>query len=329
MHIGAKTVMMRALAGLLLLLAATDAGAAPIAVTASPVPFTVETNAPSSAGALVWRGTLHLTAPNARFGGYSGLLVSRDGARATLVSDAGTWLNLELLYDEAGRLAGVGGAEIGALWGRDGAPLAGKTLTDAESLARDPAGGVFVAFERAHRVWRYAGLAALPGTLRRPPGIAGISANKGLEALTTLGDGRLLAIAEGSGNGASIAGWLWARGVWARVALARTWPFLPTGAATLPGGDVLLLERHFSRITGVAVRLSRIAAAGIRPGAVLRTREIARLSPPDEIDNMEGIDARRGANGETLIYLVADDNFSALQRTLLMMFALTETRPPE
>jgi hypothetical protein len=37
---------------------------------------------------------------------------------------------------------------------------------------------------------------------------------------------------------------------------------------------------------------------------------------------MEGIAAHRGASGETIITLISDDNFSALQRTLLLQFAL-------
>lgn len=328
MGAGDKGGMARFLLCCLILVATAAAGAAradeAVVVAATPLAFAVETNAPQTVGRLTWRGTLHLTSPDRRFGGYSGLLVQEDGGRATLVSDAGTWLTLDLRHDAAGRLASVGNARIGALRGRDGAALAGKTLTDAEALARDPAGGLLVAFEHAHRVWRYAAPDAVPVTLRRPPGIESAAANKGIEALTTLADGRLLALTEGAGDGAEIAGWLWADGAWAPVALARTGSFLPTGAATLPGGDVLLLERHFSRLTGLAARLSRIAATDIRAGARLTTTEIARLSPPLEIDNLEGVDARRAATGETLIYLVADDNFSALQRTLLMLFALEE-----
>jgi hypothetical protein len=37
---------------------------------------------------------------------------------------------------------------------------------------------------------------------------------------------------------------------------------------------------------------------------------------------MEGIAVRSGPAGETLIYLLSDDNYSALQRTLLMMFEI-------
>jgi hypothetical protein len=50
---------------------------------------------------------------------------------------------------------------------------------------------------------------------------------------------------------------------------------------------------------------------------------LANLSFQDtNIDNMEGIAVRRGPKGETLLYLISDDNFSPLQRTLLLMFEL-------
>ena len=41
-----------------------------------------------------------------------------------------------------------------------------------------------------------------------------------------------------------------------------------------------------------------------------------------QIDNMEGIAVHRNAAGETIITLVSDDNFSAIQRNLLLQFAL-------
>jgi hypothetical protein len=36
------------------------------------------------------------------------------------------------------------------------------------------------------------------------------------------------------------------------------------------------------------------------------------------------IDARRGPGGETLIYVLSDDNANPLQRTYLLMFELIE-----
>ncbi len=58
------------------------------------------------------------------------------------------------------------------------------------------------------------------------------------------------------------------------------------------------------------------------PGARLDGAAVAVLRPPLTVDNLEGVAARRGAAGETLIYLVSDNNFNPFQRTLLLLFAL-------
>ena len=39
---------------------------------------------------------------------------------------------------------------------------------------------------------------------------------------------------------------------------------------------------------------------------------------------MEGIDAHITGDGETMLTMVSDDNFSMIQRTLLLQFALVE-----
>ena len=43
-----------------------------------------------------------------------------------------------------------------------------------------------------------------------------------------------------------------------------------------------------------------------------------------EIDNFEGLSAFVNDNGEVVLTLVSDDNFSLIQRTLLMQFTLVE-----
>ena len=39
---------------------------------------------------------------------------------------------------------------------------------------------------------------------------------------------------------------------------------------------------------------------------------------------MEGLSVHRSPDGETVLTLVSDDNFSPLQRTLLLQFTLVE-----
>ena len=43
-----------------------------------------------------------------------------------------------------------------------------------------------------------------------------------------------------------------------------------------------------------------------------------------QIDNMEGLSVHRTAAGELVLTLVSDDNFSPLQRTILLQFKLIE-----
>ena len=43
-----------------------------------------------------------------------------------------------------------------------------------------------------------------------------------------------------------------------------------------------------------------------------------------QIDNMEGISVHKAASGETVLTLVSDDNFSIIQRTILLQFTLLE-----
>jgi len=43
-----------------------------------------------------------------------------------------------------------------------------------------------------------------------------------------------------------------------------------------------------------------------------------------QIDNMEGLSVHRAANGDVVLTLVSDDNFSIIQRTILLQFTLLE-----
>ena len=317
------------LAGVVLalaLLVAHPTAAEPLALAARPVPLHAGDPERTRVGALLYRGGLELTSSDGRFGGLSGLLVSEDGGRMTAVTDQGHWVTARLLYDAAGRLNGVAEAEIGELHGPGGAHLHGKSDRDSESLTRLPGGAIVTAFERNHRLWRYpAGARPLTGQplpLPAPAALKALRSNSGIEALATLSDGALFALAEGRREAAESPAYLRRDGAWTELSYRRHGGFRPTGATRLPGGDLLVIERSFNIIDGVAARLRRIAARTIVPGARLDGTAIAVLRPPLTVDNLEGVATRRTAAGETLIYLVSDDNFNLLQRTLLLLFAL-------
>lgn len=298
-------------------------------------PIQLDTNDParSRIGALDWRGGLEIIHLEPRFGGLSGLHVSPDGRRMTAVTDRGAWVTAGLTYRQD-MLTGVTEIKVGNLKGRRSDRLPGS-WRDAESLSPDGSSGFLVTFERRHRIWRYSrhsgggALTGRPSPVDGPAGIGSQPHNGGLEALTRLCDGRLLALSEELRAGpGSYRGWLRTAGGWSTLSYASKDRFRPTGATTLPNCDVVVVERHFSFLTGVRVRLVRIAAGAIKPGATLAGEELAELASPLNVDNMEGVAARRGKNGETLLYVVSDDNFSGLQRTLLLLFALPSAGAP-
>lgn len=316
-----------------LILAAVTTVAAPVA--AQPIEIEADRQYLNPAdrsqegiGKLLWRGGLALTSPDPNFGGISGLLVAPDGGTMTAVTDRGYWITARLSYDSKGWLADVGEVRMAAIGGPNGAALKGKKEKDAESLAQLADGTHLVSFEHRHRIWRYpaapVGLAGGPVALAPPPDLADAPSNGGIEALVRLRDSRLLGFVEGRDDAPEVSAYLLEDGRWSRLAYPRSGAYDPTGAALLPDGGVLLLERRFSLLGGLAVRLSRLAEAAIEPGATLVPEHLAELILPLTVDNMEGVATRRGPAGETLIYLISDDNFHALQRTLLLMFALEE-----
>jgi hypothetical protein len=86
----------------------------------------------------------------------------------------------------------------------------------------------------------------------------------------------------------------------------------------------LVLERKFSLLSGIGIRIRRIALTSVAPGAVVDGPPIFDADLGHQIDNMEGIDAYVTPDGETVLTMVSDDNFSMLQRTLLLQFTLVE-----
>lgn len=277
----------------------------------------------TTAGSLRWRGGCALASAAEGFGGLSDLLLEPDGIGLTAVSDQGYWLTATIAYDAESNLAGLREAQLGPLHDTAGRllPASIKARRDAEALARLPDGSLLVAFERTHRLQRFAaGLGGPTEDFDAPTGLEEASANAGIEALVTLADGRLLAFAEG-GSEAGTPAWLRdPDGRWHDLALRPGGLFRPTGAALLPGGDIVLLERRYTLLGGLGARIGRIAAAAIKPGATLEPTILADLAPPLTLDNFEGIAAHRVADGTTRITLLSDDNFNALQRTLIVQF---------
>ena len=322
---------------LLVVLCAAFAGAMPASGQSQRVPLSYDRPDLTRVGALEWRGGVALSYADNGFGGLSALDIADDGRTLTAISDAGDWLRFALEHDSRGHLVAARLLDGAPLNDVDGRPFRRKRDRDAESLARLPDGSFVVSVEQRHRLLFYPAadppFSLPPRWLALPPELHGMSGNGGIEALTPLADGRLLALSEklGLGDG-TLRGWIGDGRRWSPLRYRPAGSFNPTGAATLPDGDILVLERRVSMLGGFAARLVRITPAAIARAAAdvsttLQGTEIARLEQPLNVDNFEGITTYHAANGETLVYLVSDDNFFALQRTLLLVFALRNDGP--
>jgi hypothetical protein len=75
-------------------------------------------------------------------------------------------------------------------------------------------------------------------------------------------------------------------------------------------------------LEGWAARIRRVPKEGLRDRARIDAMEIARLERPLAVDNFEGMAVYDRPGAGTFVYLVSDDNYFFLQRTLLLQFKL-------
>ena len=302
----------------------------PIEIRSSTLPLKIDEPGAVRLDRLIWRGGIAMTAGSASFGGWSDLHVAADGRTLTSISDEGAWLTATIDYDARGDLVGLRDARIGQLRGPDGKPIESKPDADAEAMARLPDGSWLVAFERRHRLWRYPTLQGIPTAVEGPADIDRQPANGGIEAMIALGDGRVVMISEEYRlRPDTVVGWVGSpepdgRYRWRAFDYPTIPDFRPTAIARLPDGSFATVERAFDFARGVRCRIVRFAAADLEPGNVVRPQELGRLASPYAVDNLEGLAAGRGRNGETLLWLISDDNFNRVQRNILMMFEIAE-----
>jgi hypothetical protein len=308
-------------------------GPTPVRLTAKPLrSLSVTEPERRRFGALTFRSGLVLEADLAAFGGFSGLWRSPDGQDLLALTDNAQWLRARVEVDDEGRLAGLGEATMAPLLFSDGRPLRRTRYYDTEGLAL-AGGSAYVTSERTHGVlqfdWSRNGfrsrgrMVPLPMDARRS-----LPRNGGLEAIGIAPArsplaGSVIVVAERSRSGTDepTDGWIVTGPQRGRFTVRRSDGYDVTDLAFLPGGEMLLLERRFSLLGGLAARIRRIPAAAVRPGAEMDGPVIFESDPSQEIDNMEGLCVHR-EGGESVVTLISDDNFSALQRTVLLEFAL-------
>jgi hypothetical protein len=281
-------------------------------------------------GSLEYRSGLALTSRFPGFGGLSGLRLDAKGERFISFSDKGAWFTGRIVY-QGREMTGLDDVEAAPMLGPDGQPITARGWFDSESIALDGP-FVYIGLERVNQVLRFdfsKGFTRSRGeVVPLPPAAHKLPFNKGLEALAFVPKGlplagTLIAMSErGLDANGNLIAFLVGGPTPGQFSVRRTESYDISDATLLPSGELLVLERKFSLVDGVGIRIRNIALKSLAPGAVVDGPAIFEADLGDEIDNMEGIDAYVTPEGETVLTMVSDDNFSVIQRTLLLQFTL-------
>jgi hypothetical protein len=244
--------------------------------------------------------------------------VQLDGSGILFLSDRAHLFRAERVEDSSGRLMALTG------WTE---PLLPQALegADTEALTRLPDGSFVIGAEDRDELYRLPPDLASATALPLPPFLREAPPNESIEAAAALPDGSLLAASEGiaAGPGQAMAALISGKGA-TRVSLPSADGFRPTDA-TVAGQTLFLLERRLSLLSGLGGRLMAIPLGTITRPPV-EARQIAQLGIGSFAENFEGVAARQVEPGRYLLYLVSDDNFGPLLRTLLLQL---EWREPE
>lgn len=262
---------------------------------------------------------------DSRIGGLSGLELSSDGRQFVAATDKGHALRGQI-DRQNGEIASVVVTDIRPFLDKHGneRPF---PFTDAEGLALDPSGRLYVSFEHVHRILFYDtpdSAAQWPSYTREWRALPG---NKGLEALALTPEGLLITITETVDDSASGA-LVYTRAPhekWKQPFVMPVNPgFAVVGADFGPDDRLYVLERglypfgFYSR-----VRSMRVTATGVQD---LRT---ILQTPLGRHGNLEGISVWRDDQGRIRLTLLSDDNFYFFMRGDIVEYVLDDTLASE
>lgn len=330
---GALLLLISACAAMLGL-AAIGANADDHTVTAVPISTFMSARVGQRVQGLVWRGGIEMQSQTDTFGGLSGIGFTGQDNQLVMVSDRGNFISGRLLYDDLYRPVGLIGVQIEPMQNSSGAELPRAYTRDAEALAVIMRDGqpraVRVGFENLTRVADFALVDGRPTGAARvveiPRWLSDTRTNETIESVCIAPPaspiaGSTLLIAEGIlDNSNRHRAHLLGRNDRGPLTYRAGGGMSPTDCAFLPNGDLLVLERGIA-LFAFRMRLARVPAADVRPGANMRGQVLLEAAGRD-IDNMEGLAVHTAPDGSTRITLVSDNNFNDWQRSLLLEFSL-------
>lgn len=241
--------------------------AATVEVTSRPLEaFDLRDRTRRRFGHLEFRSGLVLTSSFREFGGLSAFRIEAKGEDFIAMNDKGDWFTGRLVY-HGKALAGLADVRSAPMLGADRRPIALRRLYDSEALAIDGT-TLYVGIERVNRIlkfdFRRRGIASTGEEIAVPAAFRRLPNNKGPEGLVFVPkglplEGSLIVVSErGLDASGNLVGFLIGGPRPGQFAIRRSGDFDVSDAALLPSGDLLILERKFSMLAGVGIRIRRI-----------------------------------------------------------------------
>lgn len=262
-------------------------------------------------GSYTWAG------PTKEYGGFSGIEVSDDGMRFTVIGDRGVIVD-GVFERKRQRISGVN-PQLQKIRDRNGNAVS-QSRSDAEGLAIGGDGRVFISFENRHRVRAYHQIGGPAQKLAKHPDFKHFGGNSGLEALAISPNGTLFALPEETPS-STVAIYRNDGGRWATpFHIAAVAGFKPVGADFGPDGKFYLLERSFKSVFGFGAQVRRFEIQGDH----ISQGEVVLRTPAGTHGNLEGIALWRDARGDIRLTMIADDNFNFFQRSEFVEYRLKQ-----
>lgn len=254
--------------------------------------------------------------PQDTFGGISGVVISPDGTRLLAITDRSRAVTVEITRTD-GAITSVETSptiSLNTLGGFEGT----NRRRDSEGLSYGPDGRIYISFEGVARVAAYDTIDSAPDELPIHPAFPSLVANGSLEALAIDADGAIYTMPERSGlYSRPFPVYRFQNGQWdIPFRIPRVGSYLIVGADFGPQGRLYILERAFSGI-GFRTRVRRLDIDTMTLETLLET-------PNTTHGNLEGISVWENPSSETIITMVADDNFHFLLQTEIVEYRLKD-----
>ena len=258
------------------------------------------------------------------FGGISALLMSDTQKKTYLLTDRAYLISADtILNPKTQAIDCFENLMMRPLRGRSTKPLNGH-YADSEGISFDSDNKkILISFERHHRVVSYNpySIRLLPQKDYKPFDKNNLPFNESYESVLRLADKSIIAFPERYEiQEAILRGFLLKPDgkTLQNLHLKRIDGFWLTDIRQLDNGDFITLERSFNIFSGMAMQMRHIKQADFLSGETADGKVIFTMQSGDGVDNFEGLDIVKQADDSYMFYITSDNNFSDLQKTLLL-----------